>query len=936
MSLQLIVYPQSYQGQYSVSWVANFTEHVSNYTFAYGLATGTTLTTANPVPTIMSSVAPINNWQSWYSTGGVWGAVSTPTVSSNKITLDSASSVSSTGIFQLISNLVVGSQYELKIEILAGTTGLLTIGHSSSWTFNNVVYEPILYNTITPSVGTQTFTFTATNTDMVLILNYVNNDNTNLEIGSVSIKETAASAPLSALDYNDGSVIVDLYGDETIPLTLSLDNFKNIAEKAQSYSKSFNIPATKRNNKIFSSLFEITRSVKSDTYAFNPYRRTKVVLKEDGYTIFDGYLRLIDVTDKDGEISYNVNLFSETITLVDVLKDRKIKDIDFSELNHDYNKTNIKASFEGDLPVSALPVGTFAGTAGDTTTDVLKYPFVKWNGKTTKNSSNVKLTRLEDAFRPFIRCKYLVDRIISEAGFNYNSDFLNSSTFTRLFMDFNWGENINPIDSFDIMYPTNNQSNILYDSSSAFHNHAIFTSNDISSGWNNALFDNISGSSASAGFSPLYNSTTKVFTANQDDINLTGTYRIVLFRYSSGSAANVQTRWIHKDSSGNTIQESQTTSQSIANGQLIYETQNFNVTLANTDTFEIQTYASIATDIAIVQRTSLAGFNTIGSMSYCNVSTSSSISLLDSLVKLRGDMKQWDFLKGLFAMFNLLVLKDGDDPSSLIIEPYKSIFIDDSLSQYITHNTEVTDWTSKVDISEMKLKPLDISKNILFNFQKEDNDYALKVYKGATGVDYGNFEKEADGFNVLDGEQKVEATPFSATFVKPIFQNMNDFIIPVIYQEKTDGEYEGYDNKPRILYDVSGTTKITMANRTYYIPPQNGLSSENQSSYCQFSHLSTVPSGTSTKDYHYNSEQILTVLGQPPIDNLYNEYWSPYYDELYNPDTRVVSVKIYLTPSDIASFKFYNKVRIKNREYRVNKIDYKPNELSNVELILIP
>jgi len=71
-------------------------------------------------------------------------------------------------------------------------------------------------------------------------------------------------------------------------------------------------------------------------------------------------------------------------------------------------------------------------------------------------------------------------------------------------------------------------------------------------------------------------------------------------------------------------------------------------------------------------------------------------------------------------------------------------------------------------------------------------------------------------------------------------------------------------------------------------------------------------------------------------DNLFNEYWSRYYYELYNPDTKVMTLKVNLNAGDIARFKFTDKVLIKNREYRVNRIDYKPKDLSTVEFILIP
>jgi hypothetical protein len=49
-----------------------------------------------------------------------------------------------------------------------------------------------------------------------------------------------------------------------------------------------------------------------------------------------------------------------------------------------------------------------------------------------------------------------------------------------------------------------------------------------------------------------------------------------------------------------------------------------------------------------------------------------------------------------------------------------------------------------------------------------------------------------------------------------------------------------------------------------------------------------------------------------------------------------MTIKVKLTPSDINTFRFFDTVMIKNKTYRVNKIDYKPNDLATVEFILIP
>ena len=49
-----------------------------------------------------------------------------------------------------------------------------------------------------------------------------------------------------------------------------------------------------------------------------------------------------------------------------------------------------------------------------------------------------------------------------------------------------------------------------------------------------------------------------------------------------------------------------------------------------------------------------------------------------------------------------------------------------------------------------------------------------------------------------------------------------------------------------------------------------------------------------------------------------------------------MTMKVNLGAGDMNTFNFYDVVMIKNRKFRVNKIDYKPNDLATVEFILIP
>ena len=159
-----------------------------------------------------------------------------------------------------------------------------------------------------------------------------------------------------------------------------------------------------------------------------------------------------------------------------------------------------------------------------------------------------------------------------------------------------------------------------------------------------------------------------------------------------------------------------------------------------------------------------------------------------------------------------------------------------------------------------------------------------------------------------------------------------EFITPAIYAMNEDGT-EGFDNSPRIMYN-NGIQSI--GGISYYIPAQGGLTSENQENILQFSHLTTIPTQSSTEDFHFGVCQLIPPVGAPTSNNLFNLYWLPYFLELYNPDTRTMTIKVNLNPSDVNTFKFNDTVMIKNREFRVNKIDYKPNDLATVEFILIP
>ena len=459
MSVQLVVYPQNYEGQFNVvsqGTTNDFIVDGINFSTVNGSSTYEAVT---PNFGNLIANAPTTVPNTWYRARTIQAPTATPyaTMSGNKITFGAGSNAagdpSNSYLYQRMTNLTIGQEYTITAEIES-----MDFGGS----FNAIVYMGSFsagifqYQSAISSTTTLTATFIAQlSTTLDIYIFYQDNSGSTTGtcvLNNIYVTETGVAPTYATNILTNGHVILDLYENEDIPLTLSVDNFKNAAEQVQSYSKAFNLPATKRNNQIFDNVFEIVRS--SDGIVFNPYRKTQCVLKQDGFTIFEGYLRMIDINDKGGEISYNVNMYSEAIALADVLNNMKFSDLDFSELEHDYTYTQIRNSWQGQLGLTnPLPVGTFAGTAGASETNVLKYPFVDWSHNFTADPDTgypmVKL--LENAFRPFIKIRYIVDMIFNQTTqsgapfpFTFTSNFFETTEFSNLFMDFNWGDTRGP------------------------------------------------------------------------------------------------------------------------------------------------------------------------------------------------------------------------------------------------------------------------------------------------------------------------------------------------------------------------------------------------------------------------------------------------------------------------------------------------------------
>jgi hypothetical protein len=329
MSVQLILYPQGLipdnPNEFVVNGI-NFTNLSSASTYSSSVATTLGTPTAL-VQNVLTNAFPAipNLWYRFISTASATPAP--PTTVSNNAVFNSVGATSGSGIYQKMTNLIPGEFYGFNVQSYGVTA---SAGSISCAVYDGTTLLAQALQSTNQAVGFgfgNGWTQPAGSTTATIVLTYSSAFSQNFTIQTVSVQSAQLVSNITN-SIEDGQVILDLYEDENIPLTLSVDEFKNVAEQVQSYSKAFNLPATKRNNQIFENLFEVTRSAQN-SITFNPYVRSRSVLKQDGFILFEGYLRVLDIQDKEGEISYNVNLYSEVVSFADTLKDKTFNELRF-------------------------------------------------------------------------------------------------------------------------------------------------------------------------------------------------------------------------------------------------------------------------------------------------------------------------------------------------------------------------------------------------------------------------------------------------------------------------------------------------------------------------------------------------------------------------------------------------------------------------------
>ena len=677
---------------------------------------------------------------------------------------------------------------------------------------------------------------------------------------------------------------LDTFGNENISLTLQVDDVKDIESKHASYSKDFNLPATKNNNKFFEHYYNLDRYKTN----FNAYKNVKAYLYSDEVLVLEGFLRLLNVVDKDTEITYNVVLFNDVANIIETLADATIKDLDLSDIDHNITESNVYNSW------SATGVTLEAGG----TSIVPFYPL-------TNNGNLIADINGEISINPYehyilnVQLKYIIDKIFNYAGFTYNSSFFNSTLFSEIYFDTTINTDIGDDNITNVIIATGVDN----------------VSPQLALGWNSAYdFPLLNYTNETGDDNNDFNHDTSVFTAPFDCILDINAFIYVDNNFAFGSQINLNVNTVNL--LGNpvyyvidtTYAQPNTQSSLLLNGQVIVPqgaTAFIGFTCPNNaGGDQVYFIPSPFQDYRL----------TLKVLPY---------NLTDEAINTRlGDIKLADIIKDVTKLFNLTI--ESQNNNTLLIEPFDTY----------TSNSKIVDWTKKINSNEFIIEPIDIPKRIEFKHALEDDDYMKNRYNKANVIDYGSQVLEFDVDN--DEIKIIETEVFSAPYIFKI-NGTNIFTQWITKYE--DGTHVPYDNKPRLvfkrntIYDdnvfydndeffSTGSWETNYANATMY--DDDLVNATSQTNSLLFGLINTT--------------NLDSVLATQPTNTLFNVYWFNYINEKYNFNNGLIlKAEFYLKPTDIYNFSFADKVKIQDQLYRVNKIEYNTdkNSLAKVELLRI-
>lgn len=717
---------------------------------------------------------------------------------------------------------------------------------------------------------------------------------------------------------------LDVKEGTSFPLNFSVGDIRDISKRTGSFSKTITLIGNNNNNTLLNHYYDV--NIQAGTFNINTLTSCDVI--QDGIPVMtNATLQLTNIKKSqvtgayEQMVEYEVLVKEDRGTFFTDISNKYLTDLDFSDLDHYVDATEVINSFDNTLA----------------------------NGFKYVMPFNIDTQYQLNWFKPAIYAQTYFDRIFATSGYSYTWDGLADANFDKLLIPYNGDQNI--VDW--------NDAKVVAENSGWSHTWATPQVNaSISQMTTPVRYPITTAWTETLDSSNLFNTTNGQYTTPQwtgvgagqsYTWEMTVSYTLSLDASTSCFSLGpiITPQYPHSNSFRLALNVSINGNQNTdCIGQYIYA--DYDTTALPAGTTSLGSFTEVFTlsatsdgsggidynDIQIAQARILLGagqyrmwedeFSTIPftapeiilditSINLTirpsdNIPLNSGITTMNSFVPEK--IKQSDYIKSIFMMYNLYATADPNNENNLILLHRDEYF----------DSGKAVDWTnllmkdkeqSMIFIPELNNKKLRLS-------YKADTDSPNTVYTDVTREIYGQVEIAFENEYVKGID--VKELIFSPTPVQP---TVFGAFLPLLNGAAPKTNI-------RILFDNGQVTASDVDILSGYdtITPTAGV-------YPYLSHFGGDDPFNPIFDINFAECQYYYYqVAQNTNNNLYNKYWRRTVAQINGG--KLLTAYFLLNEVDIQHMELNDKIRIDNSWWSINKIiDYNANDLvpTKVELI---
>jgi hypothetical protein len=660
---------------------------------------------------------------------------------------------------------------------------------------------------------------------------------------------------------------VDLFQDETISITDSIQNVSDISKVFTPFSKQFNLPASQVNNKLFKHYYNFNIQDGFDA------RFTVDARIEINHTPFkSGKIRLNGVSMKDNHPhTYKVVFFGEPNSLKELFADEELNALNPLS-TYDIKSDTVTADVRQAFKVGLQSTGVDATNLGNRNIVVPLISlenYYSYDTPSTTRLDNVSWNNLRKDLKPAIKLKRIIEAIQTQYDITFN---MTDSGSVKTFFG---------SDMFDELYLWLHREKTSYNNlnSTAKHFGINYTSLGVKKTLNDYTYLGGSGDVLSGG----------KLTINE------GESYTLRFRFIA-SYANAPIEIISRDRTTNELLGVQERTSSTSVMVVRFESlQSGNLSSRVFDP-EIRFNNNTSQAISFSALNTLANFGlqidkTVNGVTTQHFYGNSAFQLAymifiqDYIPK----MKVIDFITGIFKMFNLVAYtKRGS--STIYVQTF---------DDFMTIG-ETRDITKYIDVSQSTIdRPVPYNQ-VNFKYSSPVTQTSLRFVNQFSQV-FGDLKYSAP--EKYDGQAFNQEVPFERTVLINLEDNAGNKTNN-IEAWWVDADSKTTLGKPYIFFNRvidSSSNTVTSSNYTSYNAPSNVSADENH----------TLNFGAEYDEFN----------GDINSNSLFSRFYQEYIIQTFNQNGRIIKVSAQLPVSFILNYSVNDTIVINGQEYYINSLN---------------